>query len=317
MKKIFGFNRFVNENYQINEGGGAGIDFKTSNVDVTLKLEMTADELVEKEKSIETADTFDATGYDDGMTDCGMWLLKTYLDVDYNKLKEAISQIPVDAVQGTDFAEEVGIEGKDVKKIGDLFIAQPELVLNINFNISFKNYNEMHFAGYTRGKFKKGAVVIGGPQAKYDTGDYDSITVSDGGHEYELYFDSQVYDLVDFVKPQLMATDTFLKFYETVFDRTNENFDKFIKSELLDNDIDEGDIDEDIQEYIDNNELDITIEEFKKEASKYVNDEFVEFMKGQDDYHTRKWDSYWGDIKDEYGKDNPAGHEQEKDYNEI
>jgi len=317
MKRIFGFNEFVNENYRLNEGGGAGIDFKTD-VDINLTLELSASGLTEASKKIEMADTFDAEGYDDGMNEVGTWMLKSGLDLKLDKLENKIKQIPIGSVSDdSGLFDDLGIEEaarEDVKKLGDLFIAQPELVLNVTFNISFKNYREMHFAGYIRGKFEKGDLIIGGDAAKYDNGDYDSITLSSGSgrvEEFELNFDSQVAELIDDVKPQLTATATFVEFYTNVFDRTNENFDAYIKAELLENDIEADEVDEEIQEYIDNNDLEITIDDFKKEKEKYVNDEFIDFMKDKDDYHTRKWDNYWSGLKDDYGKDNPAGLEQE------
>lgn len=312
MKKILNFEKFVNESYQkLNEGGGAGIDFKTS-ADVTLKLDMTADRLDEMEKKINVADTFDAHGYDDGMSEAGTWMFKSGLDIDYDKMHKMLSQIPIGSVQESrEFLEEIGVQDDDkIQKLGDLFIAQPELVLSVKFDMSFKEYREMHFAGWVRGSFKEGDLIIGSSKCKYDNGDYDSVTISDGNREFELSFDSQVGELVDLVKPQLTATKTFVQFYEAVFN-SHKGFDEFIKSELVDNDVQEGIVDEYIEEYIADNELDITLEDFKDDTKKYVTDDFVEFMHKKERYYTSKWDSYTSMLQDDYGKDNPGGLEQD------
>lgn len=313
MKRILDFSKFVNENYQpLNEGGGAGIDFKTS-ADVTLKLDMTADRLDETEKKIDVAETFDAHGYDDGMSEAGTWMFKSGLDIDYDKMHKMLLQIPIDSVQESrEFLEEIGVQDDDkIQKLGDLFIAQPELVLGIKFDMSFKEYREMHFQGWVRGTFKEGDLVIGSSKCKYDNGDYDSVTISDGGNsEFELSFDSQVGELVDLVKPQLTATKTFVEFYEAVFN-SHKGFEAFIKSELIDNDVAEGIVDDDIEEYIADKELDITLEEFKEDTKKYVTDDFVEFMNKREKYYGNKWDSYTSMLQDDYGKDNPGGLEQD------
>lgn len=303
MKKIFSFTQFVNESYAVNEGGGAGIEFKT-NVDVVATYLLSSDSLERKTVKINVADTFDAEGYDDGMNGVGSWMLQSSLS---DPKLASIMSIPIDNVEKLKyFYEDIVLpedKENDIKVVGDLFVAIPDLVLHLTMDISFKNYSEMHFGGYVRGSFKSGDIIIGNEDAKYDTGDYDTVSLaaSSSGTDYAIYDASEI---IDEIKPQLAAKDTFVNFYENVFNSIDDNYDNYIKSELLDNDIDEGDVDEEILKYIDDNDLDITIDDFKKDAKKYVNDDFIEFMRNNDRYNTNKWDSYINGLRDMYSTGN-------------
>lgn len=313
MKKIFNFSQFVNENYKINEGGGAGIDFKT-NVDLTALYELSHNSIKMVKQDISMSDTFDAHGYEDGMSNVGTWMLKASGgDPDIKK----IMQIPISSIESNEdrFFDDIEMPDKnraDIKKLGDVFIAMPELVLNLSFDLSYKNYREMHFGGYSRGSFKKEDIIIGNEGTKYDGGDYDSITISYGtashggpASGYDIYTgDSQIGELIDDVRPQLAATDKFLEFYKEVFNN-HDSYNSYIKSELIDNDLTADVVtDEEIQEYIDSNDLDLDVATIRNNADKYVDEEFVEFMKNQSNYNDMKWETYQIDLGERYGKDN-------------
>jgi len=275
MKKILNFLGFVNENYQINEGGGAGITFQT-NVDVNATYEVSATSVERKKMDISMDETFTAIGYDDGMNDVGTWMLKASAgDIELNTLMN----IPVDSITNLDdLLDDIDMpESKrdGLEKIGDIYLELPDLVLNIALDITYKDYRDMHFGGWIRGTFKKGALIIGADGTKYDNGDYDSVTLSyDSGQTYEIYIDEKSGDLIEEVKPQLIATDTFVEFYTDVFNY-EDNYNKFVKSELIDNDLIDDTYDEKVLDYIESNDLDITVDEFKADTQQYVTDKFV------------------------------------------
>lgn len=307
MGRIHDFKSFVNEAYKVNEGGGAGIEFKVGKVSVTFQAELSAGAGLDiKKQDISMDDTYNAHGYDDGMSDVGTWMFKTELD----EIKDKnLLNIKLDSISNaTDLLNDLDIpesEHDKIETIADLLKASPESVLDIVCDLTFKDYREMHFAGYIRGSFKKDEVIIGNSDTKYDSGDYDSLTING----YDVQIEGSAADFVDELKPQLKAKESFLDFYKAVFSDMYENFEKFMKDELIENDIEEGRVDDEIQEYIENNDMEITLEDFKKDKKKYVTDDFVDFMKNKGEYNDSKWDVFLSMTKEDWSKENPGGRE--------
>lgn len=223
MKNIKNFKNFINENYQpINEGGGAGIDFISSDVSFDIQYTYHKGILTLVKKEYGDLEQFDAEGYQDGMREVKGDLLK--VDTDNATLKaELIADITVADIRysaGNDAYAEYSPE----TTLKEISMGQ-SVSVDINGSAVFSN---MLFAGYVRGTIEEGTVIFNS-----NDGEYDDHT--------NIYFDNEEYipkndfsnsdknidiKILDSVMPTYKATEEFVYFYNDTFDNDIEDEDE-------------------------------------------------------------------------------------------
>ncbi len=213
MKHIKLFEAFT----KLNEGGGAGIDFKIENVTFSANLVITSGMVKVENPKLELPPTFDAKGYDDGLSN-----VKTdILAVDYSNLSITWDKIKDSKIQAlhTDNAELFNdIFSSEGEKFGsallshlstfeDLFKFLPDATLNIKLDYHL-DYSTMVFRGWVRGEFVVGQTLA---------------TAQDWDGEYtHTYLGDERIDELDFDKisfPIIKVTEEFIQFYNDVFNR--------------------------------------------------------------------------------------------------
>jgi acyl carrier protein len=224
------------EQFELNEGGGAGIDFQITNVNFSASFEVTKGNVkLEKHETI-LPDSFNALGYDDGMRDVSTDMLS----IDDSNLKKLNwDAIKTQKIIGRDsnyeilseLAESVGVELSEedadkIKTFEDLFNILPTLKLELYFNYDL-DYNTMHFAGYTRGGFEAGEILA---VAQGSIGYYNDTSIN--GHFIETL---DIIDTFPGYMPMIQTTEKFVNFYNDVFvnndDEDDEDGNDFLKDE--------------------------------------------------------------------------------------
>jgi len=195
-------------------GGGAGIQFKTNgSTKLYVEASVSKKGLKINNLTAEPAESFDAKGYMDGMDNVRIDLLTLVLP----KKKDVAEALVKTKVESEIVAKLTGKEA-EVKTIGELgaMLSKPiDVYVEVNFD-----YDDMSFAGYMRGTFKVGDVVMG----KADiNGDYSFMEV--GGHR-------NYYDPEGDIAPSYEATQDFLYFYEDAFRNLDDDINS-MKEEMI------------------------------------------------------------------------------------
>jgi hypothetical protein len=194
-KFIKDFKSFVNENYKINEGGGAGIRFQTK-CSVSGNIQIHGVDDISVNLDISPADSFDAHGYQEGLSNVDTRLIDFELPViTYDKLKNILlDKQPIES-----------------------YINRGETV-ELEYDITV-DYDSVYGAGYMRSNVEIGTPIFDASK------DYYPYCVTDGSRIYftigdEHSTDGYDYDndMVKLVSPIGYANDEFINFYEDVFD---------------------------------------------------------------------------------------------------
>lgn len=259
IKSINEWKKKGNSFKKLNEGGGSGIAFKaTATVQLFYQFTKLEDgkvgvDLLEKKI---TVPSFDAEGYDDGMNDVKSFLINWKLeDFTWDSIKDK-DIVMSDTIQDlNDFLDnKLDVEDctlKNVMSSSDIKTIGVSLYYTVDFNT-------MHFAGYTRGKFEIGSLVFNDADNKTE--------VSTDEAYFTINEDNDIYSLDEFSMDNIVpalngyATEDFLYFYKDVFEyNAIDDYEKKMYEDL----VIEGTLDNELIQYLDANAIDISIEDFK------------------------------------------------------
>lgn len=228
---------FASKMNKINEGGGSGIDFTAKcSVEYEYRLANSGLELVKKD--IEELDKFDAIGYMDGRKNIDGSILKMEegKGLDENLIKGIlISDIVYNSGEEETLKSfpEWNSDDDSEMTIGDYLKKYDDTVLIINISTRI-NYSNMHFAGYTRGSFNVGDVVLFYDSKNGDVSDNSTIFIDKcefsserGASKTEI---SKFEKIMECIAPKFVATEEFNELYQEVFvdgeDEDDEDIDE-------------------------------------------------------------------------------------------
>lgn len=300
-KKVLRFDQWVNESYNpVNEGGGAGVDIRIDRVTVNARYVVSDGVVTQKSYTTKISDSFDASGYEEGMSGVSTRMLEVK-DAAVPAVDKFLN-LPLKFNYGVDkesFMEDLGVYA-DVSTInyayetvGDLLSANPKASIEFAFNIEANGFGEMRFGGYTRGKIGEGDVVINEPDVDGEQS-VEMFVSSESGDEYEIYGD-EVGDLANEILPSIIATDEFEQFWNDVFVDVDKNYTEFCKEEIK-QDVADDELDDEIQEYLDQLGEETSVDEFKLDIDQRI-DDFCQHIK---DTTERYWDIFLDQRKMDY-----------------
>lgn len=272
----------------INEGGGAGISFKTD-VFINIRGFITKDKIEITDKDIR-CESFNAEGYEVGMSNIDPKIIVWEIP---EITKEMILNIKLVDNDDAEYTMENQLNLEDTKQI------------DFEFECTY-TYDNMHFGGWLRGKLKEGDVIFNQKLNYNSNYDFNDETISltridkDGSQNIldEDYINNEIF--ID-IAPIGKAGEEFEYFYNDVFEYSAIDDAKSLAySEVIGNDK----YDDDIQQYIDDNGIDITLEEYKKQLISDDNElpnELFTFLDNQTDITDFANDMHWDDVKTNWG----------------
>ena len=233
MKHLPNFIEFINEAKKLNEGGGAGIEYKMDSVDITVQFQIDAKKVRITKTSSDIADSFDASGYDDGMDDVrtkGILKIddkelknldsKFFYDIEFMESKNISKLFKLDS----SWVEEnmVGTGYMDSITFKKLFELNPDIKLKGELKIYFENIASMTGRGWTR----KSEYKVGDDLFYVDdsVADFNEIELTLNGVDF-TYSSSDV-DMRSLPEFHIKADKEFNNFYQDVF-----NFDPYSQFE--------------------------------------------------------------------------------------
>jgi hypothetical protein len=283
---------------KMNEGGGAGIDFKTTfTLDVELKV---SNDTVEVVKYVIDGTSFDAKGYDDGMQNVKFDLLKSVQKV---PTIEEIKQLRF--LYDTDkygIQVDSGIPEDQITEgpltLGDVMAKMPVAVYNISSSIDIE-YQNMLFGGWTRGNVEEGTTIFDGKT--YELTHDDNMYCQVEGHD-ESYKAEMPEELTDKLMPSFVATDEFVNFYNAVFNiDAYDEIIQYFKSDA-DTDDEDGKALSLAKRFCEENDIEYTLDDIVSVVTSEDNaDAFAQFLLNDEDYNYISNDSYWSMMRDMYG----------------
>lgn len=206
---------------RINEGGGAGIDFTIEDVSRYLTLNISKDNIEIVNDDYSVGGIIKAKGYDDG----GIYENEIELDVslDNNKIYKFLKTVKLNDLE-EDLEDEI-IKYSDLSLFD--FINNTNYILTFTIEISNATLNKMWFAGWTRGSFEIGGILLSG----VDVGTrglsyYSNINLNIGHIEFNHINDNSYLDLeplLQAVTPNIIVNQDFLDWYRGVF--IDKNYD--------------------------------------------------------------------------------------------
>ena len=276
MKYLLKYKQFESK---INEGGGAGISIDNCDISINVSFDVTLNKIDNFKSSYNLGETIDVKGYDDGMLGIkteGLFNITMPETISY----ETIANITFENLK-KNFYENVFIEDifdnyNGEETIGDYLKNNEHEIIKIESDKSYA-INDMIFGGWVRGKVETGMLL---------TIKEDDLT---GEYSYDYINDVKV-DLSINLIPKIEFAEGFVHFYDSVFANVHENYEAYLKSTLKENDS----LDNDIEEYIENNNLTISVEEFKAD-DKLVSD-LAEDLASE----AKDWDDYYSMLEDEF-----------------
>ncbi len=273
-------NEFKQNKKQIkmNEGGGAGISFETE-ITLNISCKLSKDNLEIISQSID-CEKFSAKGYDDGM-----------IDIDCSKLIDWTIPTLTKEMLFT-------LKTDDQITLGE-YLSQPENdFINIELYCTYE-YKCMHFGGQMRGKLEQGDIIFSQElnRNKELSISYDEITTND------VEIDN--YDNQDFqaqLAPVGKGKEDFNYFWQDVFEYDNlEDAKALAYQEIIFYDI----YDSDLEEYMLNNDITMSLEEYKKQLKEIegdnLPDDLYDFLQKEKDLETRANDSHQEDAEANWG----------------
>lgn len=216
------------ETKQINEGGGAGINFELKNgskdIEFTITIGIKKDngkiKVTNKSFDITNDLTLDMVGYDDGAINFKNDGLFDYVfNIDDNKVEEITKKLPGDD-------EEYGDAENTLYDI---------LKENEEAELTFSLYGEikiMKFSGWLRDDITEGYVIFDSSALDLETIDIEIEINDDTYYLNGQNFDVDVDDLIkNALFPEFKATGKFQKLYNLVF---NFDFEEYVINVLKD-----------------------------------------------------------------------------------
>lgn len=210
-------------------GGGSGINFTTNgntNLDVIGKLFKSSNNLKVK---VETADSFDAQGYMDGMSNVKMDILECK-PPKVDTIVDALKKISLNENDMYDIVDESDKKFDDDEK--DMILSNCKTLddildyikeVKIEVYLSFKNYKKMIFGGYTRGRISKGDLIMD------ESDDYEGEILING-----IAIDIYSEELKE-LSPVYLAGEDFVHFYNGIFYDAYSNIESNIRQTIKDN----------------------------------------------------------------------------------
>ena len=223
MKNIKNYKLFLESLKKINEGGGAGVEFSFDRVEYDITIKITKDGNVTVEKSsLDLGDKFDASGYDDGLSNVKVeGLLKiedktkiSINDTNYIKFFE-------DLRGGYDYDETLGdINLTEYAKL-------KEIDITINIECVARPYNFMVGAGYIRGNYNTGSTLENIDIDNFDI-DY-TVEIEDETYPYYPYSYPYKKNVIDFSNtPSIIVEEEFVKFWDEVFGKDRPYYSHYL-----------------------------------------------------------------------------------------
>lgn len=268
----------------INEGGGAGISFKTSaNIWYVGSISKEDFKFEVTTKEVNPADSFNADGYDDGMHDVDNRLI---------------------AWSAPDLTEEMVMSIKlDGSTMGD----EIQKYEKIQFKIEAKYiYDNMHFGGWVRGELKEGDLIFSqelnrNKQYDFEDNNIDLTGIEADGSQINIdeYYDNE--ELFVKLAPKGIATEEFTYFWLDVFkydltaDSENAAYDRAINDDTYDSTI---------EEYMSENDITMSLEEYKKSlenSEEVLPDDLYTVIQAKHDVESNTNENHWEDVKINYG----------------
>jgi len=213
----------INEWKKMNEGGGAGITFKTLDaVQVDAEYILNANGLRMISSSVIPFETFSALGYDDGRASVQAEGLFNSVE-HFNKLTADdfmdITFGELYYMNGTETERILGVEideNNESTTIREYLNQDSENSFNISISVGI-NYDKMHFGGWSRGTFDEGDLI-------FTNGDCDY-----SGDGYGIYIDNKLnikndFDVTTKIAPDFSATEAFVEWFKYEYDNTDDEY---------------------------------------------------------------------------------------------
>lgn len=289
------------QHLRLNEGGGAGISFTMNNMAVDAVYTLTKDTIT-KVSSETTLAPFDAHGYDDGMSNIDPKVLKVAdltltlenalkLSFDNEVFKEILSDV-------IGFDESVLQESYDVRTIAELLTMNETLNIKLTFELSNIGMKGMIFRGWVRGEVKEDMVLM-----TPNNIEYFYITAEINGVAYEI--DSYDISAIELgVVPAVLANAEFINFYKDIFDYDLEEDAKYTTYQEV---MDDDKYDSDLEEYMLNKKITISIDAYKKSLeneTQLLPDELYIYIQNKRDVEEDVNDQHWQDVQANWGAHN-------------
>jgi len=266
----------------INEGGGAGISFKTK-TNIWFVGSISKDTFEVTTKEVNPDDSFDASGYDDGMTGVKTDELITWSAPELTR--EMIMSIALDD----------GTMQEELEKYD-----------SIEFKIEARYiYNNMHFGGWIRGKLKEGDLIFSqdfNRNKEFDVEDNNIDLVgndAEGQNTIDEYYDNDKFFMQ--LSPTGIANEEFTYFWNDVFeydltkDSENAAYDRAINDDIYD---------DTISEYMADNGITTSLEEYKNSlvtTEEVLPDELYSVIQKKHNVESFTNDNHWDDVQMNYG----------------
>jgi len=290
------------QHLKLNEGGGAGISFKMDNMSVNSVYNLTKDTITKVSSDV-SFDKFSANGYQEGMSNIDPKILKAgdasltlenalKLSFDNDVFKEILSDV-------IGFDESVLQESYDVRTIAELLTMNETLNIKLTFELSNIGMKGMIFGGWVRGEVKEDMVLMD----DVNNIEYSNITAEINGVDYELNsYDNSAIELG--VVPAVLANAEFINFYKDIFDYDLEEDAKYTTYQEV---MDDDKYDSDLEEYMLNKKITISIDAYKKSLeneTQLLPDELYIYIQNKRDVEDTVNDIHWQDVQANWGAHN-------------
>lgn len=200
----------------INEGGGAGIEFKMEDVRVNINFELINGEVENCKVDYTLPDSFDALGYDDGMGNVSTNDMFNW-NINAEELCKKIANTKLtfyDWELGSDLDFE-----KEGATLVDFSKQNSDTYFPVEINFSGE-ISSMLFGGWLRGKIEEGDTIFNSGDMNKDDVGLDFIIDNES-----LYL--RDYDVVINHFPAITATKRLETFYKDVFKFVGEEDDDY------------------------------------------------------------------------------------------
>ena len=277
----------INEFRKINEGGGAGISFTCEaalHMDATLIREERGKYRITMNDYKVSCDSFDAKGYDDGMSNVSTKILEW-------KAPEITSETLLGLT----------IESEDGITVRELFETRGIKRLNIVLDVDYI-YDNMHFGGWMRGKLGDGDLIFSQRLNRHGV-DYNSFAYvftweeQQGTSDYDIDNAEVLLDLA----PEAYGKEDLKYWFDDVFNYDlTEDAKVLAYQEVMDDDYH----DSTIEEYMDENGILDSLEVYKqslKSEDYHLPEDLYDFIQSEKDVEERANDMHWDDVKANWG----------------
>lgn len=286
----------INEFKKINEGGGAGISFETTatlNTSITITKNGDNYNFIFNKYNVNN-ESFSAKGYDDGMTDVDSKILE-WKNINKVTIDQLLNLI-IEDMPTVGVAENI-TDGMTVKEV---FETQNINKLTIDLYANYK-YNNMHFGGWVRGKLEHNDLVFSQSMNRegVDCDDFEYTFKWDNNSEGMSNYEND--EFLSVIAPEAIGNEDFTYWYKDVFDYDLTNDAKLLAYQEV---IEDDKYDNEIEEYMLNNEISGSIDTYKQSlVNEYqqLPDDLYDYIQSERDVETRTNDMHWEDVQANWG----------------